>query len=465
MNVSTSAERCRLTIIGPHGSIDLAVPATLTLADVTPAIVDLLGEETARELAGRGAVLQKLGGKPLDEEQTAAALGLRDGDVVYLNARDNPTPTYAHDDLIEGVAAGVRQRPGRWTTERARTTLRVAAAAALAAGLAAPLSPGAGWAHALAAAGMSAVLLLAAGLAARALADRPAALVLGGSAVLYAAAAGLLAPALAGAATAAGQAPPQFAARLAAAVAMAAAVSVAVAVAVGDLRPMVFVVVATSAAVTAGALLAASGLLTPVAAAAVVTVLALLISPQLPSLAFRLGGLRLPDLPTTPDDITRDVEPVPDATLHERTVVVDRYVTAGHIAIALVAAAGLWLLADRAGWSPPTLAAAVCVLLLLRTRILTGAWARWALTAAAGWGLLLLALRLTGPAFQLYGLPATALVLGLGLLAAVRTPESRRPRPYWGRAAELFETTLAVALIPLLLAVLGVYGYVRGLAG
>ncbi|MEU7821676.1 type VII secretion integral membrane protein EccD [Catellatospora sp. NPDC049133] len=464
MNVSTSAERCRLTIIGPHGSIDLAVPAMLTLADVTPAIVDLLGEETAREVAGRGAVLQKLGGRPLDEEQTAAALGLRDGDVVYLNVRDNPMPTFAHDDLIEGVAAGVRQRPGRWNPARARHTLRAAAGVALAAGLAAPLSPQAGPAHALTAAGMSAVLLLAATLAARALADRIAGLVLGGGAVLYAAAAGQLTPVLMSGATA-GQAPPDLAARLAAAVAMAAAVSVAVAVAVGDLRPMAFVVVATSAAVTAGALLAASGLLTPLAAAAVITVFALLISPQLPSLAFRLGGLRLPDLPTTPEDITRDVEPVPDAALQERTIVVDRYLTAGHLAIALVAAGGLWLLADRAGWAPPTLAAAVCVLLLLRTRLLTGAWARWALTAAAGWGLLLLALRLTGPAFQLIGLPAAALVTGLGLLAVVRTPDSRRPRPYWGRAAELFETTLAVALIPLLLAVLGVYGYVRGLAG
>ncbi|MEV0458325.1 EsaB/YukD family protein, partial [Catellatospora methionotrophica] len=172
MNVSTSAERCRLTVIGPHGSIDLAVPAMLALADVTPAIVDLLGDETARDVAGRGAVLQRLGGRPLDEEQTATALGLRDGDVVYLSARDNPMPTFAHDDLIEGVAAGVRQRPGRWTPARARHTLRVAAAVALAAGLAAPLSAQAGPAHALVAASMSAVLLLAAALAARALADR-----------------------------------------------------------------------------------------------------------------------------------------------------------------------------------------------------------------------------------------------------------------------------------------------------
>lgn len=462
MNASTPAERCRLTVVGPHGGVDLAVPATMLLADVIPAIVDLLGEETAREVAGRGAVLQKLGGRPLNDELSAAALGLRDGDVVYLNRRDNPMPTFAHDDIVEGVAAGVRLRPGRWTPQRARATLRTAAGVTLAAGLVAPLSAAAGPMHAAVAGTMAAVLLLAAGLAARALGDRPAGLVLGGAAVLYAAAAGVLLPALV--AATAGQ-PPVLAARLAAATALGAAMTVAVAVAVGDLRPVVFVVVASSASVTVGSLLAAGGLLDPVSAAAVVTVLALLLSPQLPSLAFRLAGLRLPDLPTTPEDITRDVEPVPDATLHERTGIVDRYLTAGHVALAVVAVAGLWLLADRRGWAPPTLAAVVCLLLLLRTRLLTSARSRWALTGAAGVGLLLLALRLPGPGFVLLGLPIAALLLGLGLLGAARTPENRPPRPYWGRSAEILETTLAVALIPLVLAVLGVYGLVRGLGG
>ncbi|GIG09245.1 type VII secretion integral membrane protein EccD [Catellatospora coxensis] len=462
MNLSTSADRCRLTVVGPHGSVDLAVPATMSLADVTPAIVELLGEETTREVAGRGVVLQRLGGRPLDDELTAATLGLRDGDVVYLSVRDNPMPAFAHDDLVEGVAAGVRTRPGRWTPERARATLRAAAGAALAVGLAGPLSAVAGTGHAVVAGAVAAVLALAAGLAARALGDRAAALVLGAAAVLYAAAAGYLLPALVG--TAAGQ-PPVLAAGLAAATALAAVATVAVAIAVGGLRPVVFVVVAAGVAVTLGSLLTASGLLDAVPAAGVVTVLALLFSPQLPSLAFRLAGFRLPDLPATPEDITRDVEPVPDAPLQERAVVVDRYLTAGHVAVAIVAAAGLWFLSGGGGWAAPVLAGVMTALLLLRTRLITGLWSRWVLTAAAGFGLLMLALRTTGPGFGMLGLPLTALALGVGLLAAVRMPENRRPRPYWGRAAEITETTLALAMIPLLLAVLGVYEYARGLAG
>jgi type VII secretion integral membrane protein EccD len=444
-----------LTIVAARRSLDLAVPATTPLADVLPAIVDLLGAEVAREFAGRGVVLQTLGSAPLDDEQTTAALGLRDGDVVYLRTREAATPTFERDDLVDGVAESIRGRPGRWSPMRTRATSRAAAALALVGGAASLLTTRHGWAACAIAAVLAVVLLGVAALISRAVGDRHAGLIWGASSVLYAGVSGFVAPAVAGV----------LPARLAAAAALTAAMSVAAAIAVGNLRPMVFTIVTCSAAMTVGALLTASSAMSRPAAAGLVAALALLFSPTIPSLAFRLAGMRLPDLPNTPEDVTRDVDPIPESVMIERTAVADQYVTAAYLSVAAIAAAGVWLLV-AGDLVAMILGGAVCALMLLRSRMLTGAWARWALMLGAATGLLAIIARLYQDSLLwLGGLPVAALVLAIGLLASTRIPEGRPIRPYWGRAAELLESMLALSLIPLLLAVLGVYGFVRGLGG
>ena len=55
--------------------------------------------------------------------------------------------------------------------------------------------------------------------------------------------------------------------------------------------------------------------------------------------------------------------------------------------------------------------------------------------------------------------------LGVGLLYLVDVMPGRRLRPYWGRLVDILESFTAVALLPLLLQVLHVYGLMRGLAG
>ncbi|WP_165449617.1 type VII secretion integral membrane protein EccD [Krasilnikovia cinnamomea] len=460
MSVSAAAERCRITVVAGERQLDLAVPADIPLVDMLPAIVDLFGAETTKRFAGKSLALQRLGSGVLDEEQTAAGLGLHDGDIVYLNASDTPLPTFAHDDLIDGVAGTVANRPMRWSPVFTRRTLRAGAAVPLALGLAAPAMAGPGPVRILAALTMAVVLLAGALLASRTLADRPAALLLGGAAIAYAALGGALAPDLAGPAPAGG-------ARLAAAAACAAAVAAAVAIAIGALGPMVATVLPAAACAVVGGLLQAGGTVPADAAAAIVVGAVLLASPLLPSLAFRLAGMRLPDLPVTAHDITHDVAPVPDAVLTRQSAAADRYVTAGHLAIGLVAAAALTTLTGG-GWASALLALNVCALLLLRFRVLTGGWQRLALLVPAGYGLALLVVRAAAAwdwPVRLTVLPAAALATSAALLAAAQAPDSRRPRPYWGRAAELAESALAVALVPSVLAVLGVYAYVRGLGG
>jgi hypothetical protein len=40
---------------------------------------------------------------------------------------------------------------------------------------------------------------------------------------------------------------------------------------------------------------------------------------------------------------------------------------------------------------------------------------------------------------------------------------TRRPSPFWGRAGDLVDTMLVVALIPLALGMTGLFSFVRGL--
>jgi hypothetical protein len=57
------------------------------------------------------------------------------------------------------------------------------------------------------------------------------------------------------------------------------------------------------------------------------------------------------------------------------------------------------------------------------------------------------------------GLAAGALVLAAQLMPG------RRLLPFWGWAAEVGDTVLALLTIPILLQILHVYGWARGLAG
>jgi hypothetical protein len=88
------------------------------------------------------------------------------------------------------------------------------------------------------------------------------------------------------------------------------------------------------------------------------------------------------------------------------------------------------------------------------------------LVSAAALGLSGVVLRLTTlmPG-SLRSIPVVAvgLVGTLSLVAAARLLPDRTIRPYWGRAAEILESLLAVALVPLGLAAIGLLTLARQL--
>nr|MDT0667190.1 type VII secretion integral membrane protein EccD [Micromonospora sp. DSM 115978] len=133
MGQTSTTEVCRLLVVGPTSQVDLSVPTHVPVADLMPALLRGLGPDLAdRGLEHSGWVLQRIGEAAFDEDATVADLGLLDGDLVCVRPRSEQFPPLDFDDLIDGVATGMRARSGLW---RPRTT-RLASLATLAALLA-----------------------------------------------------------------------------------------------------------------------------------------------------------------------------------------------------------------------------------------------------------------------------------------------------------------------------------------
>jgi type VII secretion integral membrane protein EccD len=448
---------CRLTVHGPRHSADLALPSHIALVELQTEVIRLVIDPHA--LAGvdsGGWVLQRLGEEPLDVAQTAAALGLRDGDSLYVRPRGAPLPVAAFDDVIDGVAAGIAARPNQWQTDSSELALRGALAAALSTGLALLALPGAPGIRILVAAGAALALLAVAATVARSFADKATGVVLGCAAIAYAALAGLLLPGqpfsapalLSAAAAAAGVA---LLVRLVTGAGQAASVSVLTValfgVAAGVGATVTGLPAAGTAALTLGAVAIASGLM--------------------PMRAVRLAGITMPPLPKDLQDLQRDTDLAPGAELLAAAARADRYLTALYAALAVVAATALTVLAWSPGWAATGMTVAGSLLMLLDARSVNRIGQRFAYLCAGSWGLVQLVLA-AGFADSPNGRAATVFVLivaAIALAFAARVLPQRRFTAYWGRAGDILQTTAALSLLPLAMDVLGVYHAVRGLGG
>lgn len=448
---------CRLTVYGPDSRVELAVPVHVPVADLLPTLLGHLDPRLATSgLEHGGWVLQRLGEPPLEEDLGTAALGLCDGDTVYLRPRDAQLPPIDFDDLVDGVAGVIADRKDRWRPEHG---LRLANACTLIMGLIGwylivglPSGVLAAWV-----AGTCAVVLLAAGTAAvRSFDDRRSAIVLSLLAIGYAALAGLAVPVL--------DNPITYGRVTAAPSILTAAVFVAAASLLARFGTGTHP--AGHAATTGGgALVAVAALLssrTGVAAAGAAAVLVpvvLLLGYFTPTIAAIAAGLSVPRLPTTPDEFQADLEPESSVTLLRRAAAADRYVTAGYVGLAVVLSGALWLVALRSGIAAPLLVLVVAVLLLLHCRELISAWQRVAMMTPAivGVGVLLVATaERSSPATQM---ATTGGLTFLALLAcaAGHMLSRRRLIPHWGLAGDIAHWLTAIAVVPLALQICDVY--------
>jgi hypothetical protein len=118
-----------------------------------------------------------------------------------------------------------------------------------------------------------------------------------------------------------------------------------------------------------------------------------------------------------------------------------------------------------ATWSGYALTGALAVFCLLQSRLLGSRWQRVAVLLPGLYGGLLLTILLAEHMTATWRLSILAGLLALVavlLVCAWAVPGTRR-LPYWGRIAEVLHSLFALSLLPLLLAVLGGYGWARTL--
>ncbi|MGW1411552.1 type VII secretion integral membrane protein EccD [Streptomyces sp. NPDC002403] len=466
MTDKQAANLCRLTVRAPAKTIDLAVPADVPVADLLPTVIGYGGDDLEEAgLEHDGWVLQRLGGSPLDPESTLDSLALRDGEVLFLRPRSESLPEVHLDDLVDGISTTMRQRPHGWSIDISRRLLRGLFVVALVLGLVVLAVPGApAWLRSLAAALAGLLLVAGAGSASRAVGDKGAGAALGFMVAPYFALAGWLLP---GGELTGPEAHAVFGARLLAASAAAAGGAVLSLAAVG-LYPTLFLGVATTAAAgTLGGTVIIIWELEPGQTASVIALVAVLFGGFVPSLAFRLSGMRMPPLPTNAQQLQEGIDPYPTGEVETRTVIADGWMTAFYGSAGLICLSCLTAMAYRPELPEIWTMIVLSLLLLLHSRGLGNIWQRLALTAAGAWGVALLLI------VSALGLsPGDRLILTAGLLGltasiaiASWTVPGRRLVPYWGRAAEMLHFAAGLAMLPLTLWSLGVYGDLRGLNG
>ncbi|TDV42163.1 type VII secretion integral membrane protein EccD [Actinophytocola oryzae] len=452
----------RLRFVLGNKATEVALPTEATLTDLLPAVLPQFGADWIEQGADHeGWVVQRVGEAPLDEDRTLAELNLLDGETVYLRPRADQLAPIDYDDLVDGVGEQVRDHPGAWQPKHTRWMFRIGTALALLLGLV--VLPGAGslGTQAFLALAGAALLLGGSALVARSVPDPPGAMILAGASVCYAVLGGvLLTRVLAPLATSTVEA------------------TVGLVVAFVVLCVGVFLV-ADAALLFAGAILfvlmlGITGVIASVAdvnlqqAVGIGLSISLIVGVFLPATSFRLSGLTLPMLPTDAPELSEDIDPVPAKIVVERGVVTVGYSTALHAGLGAAVAVLLPILVvDGNGWTE-VLSLVIAFLLFLRSRHPSGVVQRWAVVLPAIVCVMVNLHQFAGERTETGRLLAAVLplfALGVVLLLFSKMMPGKRLRPYWGRAVEILESVAAVAVVPILLQVLGVYAWMRGLAG
>ncbi|MEW2168176.1 type VII secretion integral membrane protein EccD [Streptomyces sp. NPDC007084] len=464
---SAAVGLCRLTVRAPEKTVDLAVPSDIPVIDLLPTLVEHAGDGLAESgLEHGGWVLQRLSGERLEEENSLDSLGLKDGETVLLRPHTELLPEIRLDDLVDGIATTMRDQAYGWTPlVSRRTLLAFAVATSLGAVVLLLLSGASAPLRAVAATTVALLLLAGAGSASRAVGDAGAGAALGFPAVVAVALAGWLLPG--GEVSASTEGHEVLGARLLASGAAGAGGAMLAIAVVGTFATLFTGASLVSLAMAAmGVLIVGTGLsLSEVAGVLALT--AVVFGAFVPTLAFRLAGLRLPPLPSNAEQLQEGIEPHSPSAVAARSIVADSWMTGLYGATGVVCGFAVVGLAMEPDLPELLVIAVLSVLLLLHSRGLGNTLQRLILSLPAGLGVALLTSLLASDSS-----PTGRLLLSAGLLGmtatisiAAWTVPGRRMLPYWGRAAELLHSTTAIAMLPLALWVLGVYSYLRGLKG
>lgn len=452
---ATQLDVCRVTVVTPQRWADVALPSREPLVALLPALIDQVGEA---ELQQQPVAVQRLGEPALNLDRSLEDCGVLDGDTLYLVPDEQRLPEADFDDSAAAVGHGVLATQTAWRATHTRSVLHALAGVALllSALLLVTRPP-----DAIGAYGgllLCVLLLVGASAASRSWSDRTLALVLAAGAIVHA---GLAGGTVLRSASGTGWDSPACWVAVAALVFGAATVAHAgtgglsvgfAGVALGGLVAVV--------AGTAGTLVGwdAAG------TAAVALVLAVSAVDAVVGMSLRLAGVVLPPLPKTEAEFEEELQVLPAARVLADAARVDAYLGGLLWGLAVVAGCGAAMLTGHGRWEL-TLMILASLSALLRLRVFRTRLQRSALITAGVSGpaaFVAASVVGAGPAGTLWWLAILTLGAGAAAAAAVSLP-GRRVAARLGRIGDIVEGLLAVAMLPVLLAVLGTYSIARGL--
>uniref|UniRef100_UPI0027D95775 type VII secretion integral membrane protein EccD n=1 Tax=Streptomyces otsuchiensis TaxID=2681388 RepID=UPI0027D95775 len=447
------AEFVRIGVAGSGGRADLAVPAGLPLARLMPSLLSHAGEEPGVEGGVRhgGWMLCRMDGSRLDPASSLAAQQVREGDLLFVRHASADATAPLYDDVVEVITEN--GAGAEWTSRATRAVTAVLSALAVLAACGA-LAAAPGRLPGALALGVAAFALAVAVLLSRAFGDLAA----GTFAAVLAAPA-----AMTGAVLLLGVSEGPGAAHLLLACVVLAAVGALGPVVVGGGDGTFTAIVVAGVLGCVGALICAVWGVSPARAASVAAPLSLALTTALPTVALRLARTPAPFVAGDADDLERLPSQLEHGVLRARIerarrllvgMVAGCHLVAGGGALVLFASGELW---------PSVLGVVLLVLVLLRARLFKDAAQALiplvtALLATAG-AAAFTVLRLVGESVPLLGvvMPVALLVAlvsgAVGLFAG-----RQRLNPRASRGLDMLETTILLSVIPLVLAVWGVYG-------
>lgn len=440
--------------------MDLALPADVPLADLLPTLLRHAGEDLADEGAGKGGWgLNRLGGPPLDGSRTALQLEIRDGEVLYFTPRGSAAPEVVFDDVVDAVATATQNRAGRWGPQDTRRFSVLLAVLALVGGAVAVLFAGPPQlAGGIAGLSAGVVLLIAATVLSRAAGAGRTGTAVALVALAYAAVGGLLL--LGGDRDLSGLAAPHVLLAATALVVFAAAATIGV----GGAGPVFLAV--TGLGLALGLAAGVSMALDAVAAAAVIAAVAFGLVPALPMLAYRLARLPIPSIPTGPDDLKADAETVNGQRVLAQSDQAERFLTGLLWTVSIVVLGAMVTLALDGELASVLLCTVLALLLLLRARPLVSWQQRAAAltTGTVGLGLVASTVFEQGNTLvRLAAVPGALLAIALISLIYGLLVTGKRTSPTWGRALDIIEILLIVAVVPLAAWVCDLYYWVSNI--
>ncbi|MCI2417166.1 type VII secretion integral membrane protein EccD [Saccharopolyspora sp. K220] len=465
----------RVTVVAPTTRIDLALPADVSVADLLPMLLDMAREITPDGGSRHGGwCLAKLGeSQPLDPSQTLSSQGVVDGDMLQLRRRSDDPPPPLYDDVVDALAEAEPGSYRPWTKETAAKVGHTAGALALIAaaigmGLAGPagmlhpgLEPTSSIVYQIVAAVTTAVVAIFA-IGVGSMVTRAYAAPTTGTVI--AAAGGLPMAFVAGFNIVPGNTLEPRLLLGSALVFIFASVSIML-IGAGIVT---FIAAATAGAFgTLGFMIATLLPSAPTAGiAAGAAAVGLAGISLLPRITIQLAKLPLPHVPGSAEDLKEDTG-FPDYRMIERqTGLAHQYMTGLIIGCGLVAALGAILAAAASIWGA-VFAIVVSAVLLLRGRnyangsqaialLLSG------LLSSLGVTIGLLVQVATMPIAVAWVFPPLLLLGILSVIFGVVFP-NRRFSPVQRRMVDILEAVLIALVLPLALAAMDLYMYIRDL--